>query len=123
VDQHRVEAGTNRLGFERGMIAPESIVIGFLAVLCVMLTRVQTALGSQNGDPVIAAAGDLACDPENPYFKGGNGNGNSCMELSTSRQLSKDSTVDRVLGLGDVQYYCDDSADYSSSYGPSWGVF
>jgi hypothetical protein len=65
----------------------------------------------------------LACDPENPYFNGGNGNGNSCMELSTSQRLKKDTTIDRVLGLGDVQYECDDLGDYPLSYGPSWGVF
>src|SRR5579885_169784 len=78
---------------------------------------------SEGGDPVIAAAGDIACDPDSPNFKGGNGTANGCAQGKTAAQLATDSTVDLVLGLGDFQYYCDDLGDYPLSYSPTWGVF
>ena len=80
-------------------------------------------MATQAGDPVIAAAGDIACDPNDPNFHSGNGTTNGCAQQRTSNQLKTDSTVDLVLGLGDMQYECDDLNDYTLSYTPSWGVF
>jgi hypothetical protein len=94
-----------------------------LAITILLGTAAPSAYASQQGYPVVAAAGDMACDPENPFFNGGNGTANGCAELRTSQQLAKDTTVDMVLGLGDFQYYCDDLGDYPLSYGSSWGVF
>jgi chitodextrinase len=84
-------------------------------------------------DPVIAAAGDIACDPyihnsdgssntssPNPVFKGGLGSKTSCAELSTSNLLSD---VDAVLPMGDNQYECGDAVAFQNSYEPSWGRF
>jgi hypothetical protein len=88
-----------------------------------LAARVDIATASQAGDPVVAAAGDIACDPSDSQFNGGNGMPNSCGQLRTSTQLATDSTVDLVLGLGDFQYFCDDLGDYPLSYTPSWGVF
>jgi acid phosphatase type 7 len=100
---------------------------GLLIVVVAVLASFMagSAIASQGGFPVIAAAGDLACDPANPYYNGGNGTANGCAELRTSNQLDKEvmaHTVDRVLGLGDVQYYCDEADDYRS-YTPTWGRF
>lgn len=103
--------------FRRGL------VIVLAAVLAVLAARIGVSIASQAGDPVIAAAGDIACDPDDPDFNGGNGTTNGCKEFKTSKQLSSDSTVDLVLGLGDMQYSCDDLDDYALSYTPSWGVF
>ena len=38
-------------------------------------------------DPVIAVAGDIACDPTNSGFNGGNGSTNSCRQKYTSDLL------------------------------------
>jgi acid phosphatase type 7 len=99
---------------------------GLLIVVVALLASFMagSVIASQGGFPVIAAAGDLACDPANPYFNGGNGTANGCAELRTTNQLAKDSTVDRVLGLGDVQYYCDEADDYDPpGYNQTWGRF
>src|SRR5205823_578319 len=95
--------------------------LGLLIVVVALLASFMA--GSAIATTVIAAAGDFACDPANPYFKGGNGTANGCAELRTSNQLAKDSTVQFVLGLGDVQYYCDEADDYSASYNLTWGKF
>ena len=93
-----------------------------LAVLFAALAP-RFSAASQNGDPVIAAAGDIACDPNDPAFHNGNGTANGCAELRISQQLSTDSTVDHVLSLGDIQYYCDALSGFSLSYDPTWGQF
>src|SRR5579872_6815817 len=36
-------------------------------------SRAGVGMAMQAGDPVIAAAGDIACDPNDPNFKSGNG--------------------------------------------------
>jgi hypothetical protein len=73
------------------------------------------------GDPVIAAVGDMACDPADPRFNGGAGTSTACAQDRTSDRLMADSTIDAVLGLGDYQYDCGSSADYKVSYNPTWG--
>ncbi len=72
-------------------------------------------------DPVIAAAGDIACDPVNPHFNGGNGDANACRQKSTFDLLVKMDPV-AVLPLGDVQYYCGGYAAFQQSYNLSWGL-
>jgi hypothetical protein len=71
-------------------------------------------------DPVIAAAGDIACDPGNPHFNGGNGTGTYCMQVATSNLLVNHG-YSAVLPLGDNQYYCGSLAAYQASYAGSWG--
>ena len=70
-------------------------------------------------DPVIAAAGDIACDPTNSHFNGGNGDSIACRQKYTSDLLSTDLAA--VLPLGDVQYYCGGYAAFQQSYDLSWG--
>jgi hypothetical protein len=72
------------------------------------------------GDPVIAAAGDISCDPANTHFNGGNGTGTYCMEMATSNLLVNHG-YSAVLPLGDNQYYCGSLAAYEGSYNESWG--
>src|ERR1700693_6187665 len=97
------------------------LAMAVLAALVAISVRIGAATASQAGDPVIAAAGDFACDPNDPSFNGGNGTADSCAQLRTSSRLGNDSTVDLVLGLGDFQYYCNDLDGYALSYTPSWG--
>src|SRR5215213_8183604 len=71
-------------------------------------------------DPVIAAAGDIACDPANSVFNNGNGNSNACRQKYTS-DLLVNAGLAAVLPLGDIQYYCGGYQAFLQSYDLSWG--
>ena len=71
-------------------------------------------------DPVIAAAGDIACDPSNSSFNGGAGTSNSCRQKYTS-DLLLNANLAAVLPLGDNQYYCGGYQAFLQSYDLSWG--
>lgn len=75
---------------------------------------------SAAGDPVIMAAGDIACDPTNSNFNGGNGSSSSCRQKYTS-DLLVNSGAAAVLPLGDIQYYCGGLSAFQQSYDLSWG--
>jgi chitodextrinase len=70
-------------------------------------------------DPVIAAAGDVACDPADGNFNGGLGTGDGCQMLATSNLLTPELAA--VLVLGDIQYECGGYQAYLQSYDRSWG--
>jgi len=71
-------------------------------------------------DPVIAAAGDIACDPTNSNFNNGNGSSGSCRQKYTSDLLINGGYA-AVLPLGDNQYYCGGYQAFMQSYDLSWG--
>jgi hypothetical protein len=71
-------------------------------------------------DPVIAAAGDIACDPSNSNFNGGVGTSNSCRQMEVS-DLLVGAGLKAVLALGDNQYYCGGLSAFQQAYDPSWG--
>jgi len=71
-------------------------------------------------DRVIVAAGDIACDPADKNFKGGEGSRNSCRQKHTADLILR-LRPDAVLPLGDAQYECGNADAYSSSYAASWG--
>ena len=75
------------------------------------------------GDPVIAAAGDIACDPADPKFAGGVGSGKKCRAMATSDLLLDvaNQRLDRVLAVGDTQYECGALSAFDASYDHSWG--
>jgi hypothetical protein len=75
-----------------------------------------------NKDPVIAAAGDIACDPESVFFNGGTGAPGNCQQRATSDAVLQVNPT-RVLALGDNQYEGGTLADYMASYNPTWGRF
>lgn len=70
--------------------------------------------------PVIAAAGDIACDPASTYFAAGEGRDDRCQQQATS-DLLLDDDVRQVLTLGDNQYEAATLAAFRASYDPSWG--
>jgi hypothetical protein len=85
--------------------------------------RIHRALSVQSGaDPVIAAAGDIACDPQFQYFNNGSGSSTYCHEQYTSNLFSSQSFA-AILPLGDIQYWCDGQAAFDASYHPTWGRF
>ena len=76
-------------------------------------------------DPVVAAAGDIACDPADPNFNGSNPS--YCQMGATASAISS-VAPNYLLPLGDDQY--SDSATqgqpptgsmYTNGYGASWG--
>jgi 3',5'-cyclic AMP phosphodiesterase CpdA len=71
-------------------------------------------------DPVIAAAGDIACDPSSPEFNGGLGTPIECQQVATSNLLLG-GDLSAVLALGDLQYSDGALDKFMASYDPSWG--
>jgi len=66
-----------------------------LLSLATMIALVCLSVGSAGdqemalaaSDPVIAAAGDIACDPSSSSFNGGNGSSSACRQKYTSDLL------------------------------------
>ncbi|MGZ4600090.1 chitobiase/beta-hexosaminidase C-terminal domain-containing protein [Oryzihumus sp.] len=81
--------------------------------------QTQQVLVQPNTDPVVGAAGDIACDPTAPAFNDGLGTDTDCRASQTVKLLTG---VDAVLPLGDNQYECGGPAAYAQSYDPTWGV-
>jgi hypothetical protein len=69
---------------------------------------------------VIAAAGDIACDPGSSSFNGGAGTSSSCRQRYTANLLEG---VAAVLPLGDIQYENATLTKFQQSYALSWGRF
>jgi acid phosphatase type 7 len=79
-----------------------------------------TPLGSTSPDPVIAAAGDIACSPASGDFNGGLGTSSTCRQKYTSDLLVGMKPA-AVLALGDAQYESGTLSEFQQSYDPSWG--
>jgi hypothetical protein len=95
--------------------------LGVAAILAVFLLQgTGTAPVMAAGDPVIAAAGDIACDPASPTFNGGAGTSTSCRQRYTS-DLLVGAGLAAVLPLGDIQYECGGYPAFLQSYDPTWG--
>jgi Fibronectin type III domain/Calcineurin-like phosphoesterase len=100
------------------------LLVGLLASL--LVGTVLAASGpvepraSATGDPVVATAGDIACDPANANFHGGAGSSNACRQRYVS-DLLVGSGLSAVLPLGDNQYECGSLSAFQQSYDPSWG--
>jgi len=77
-------------------------------------------VSSASSDPVIAAAGDIACDPLSTSFNGGAGTSGSCHQRATSDLLLSVSPA-AVLTLGDNVYECGSPTAFALSFDPSWG--
>jgi acid phosphatase type 7 len=82
-----------------------------------------TAIMPAAGDPIIAAAGDIACDPTSANFNGGQGTAAACRQMATSDIIQNDPRIAAVLTLGDEQYGCGGLTAFQASFDPSWGRF
>ena len=69
---------------------------------------------------VVAAAGDVACDPSDPNYHNGIGTSTACRQRYTSNLLVN-GDFDAVLALGDLQYNSGSLSDFNEVYDPSWG--
>jgi acid phosphatase type 7 len=75
-----------------------------------------------SADPVVVAAGDIACDPAAQSFNGGDGTPQRCRQVHTAALVAR-IEPDEVLVLGDAQYENARLAAYEASYDQSWGRF
>jgi hypothetical protein len=77
--------------------------------------------GTSGADPVVAAAGDIACDPTDTSFNGGAGDATACRQRYTA-DLIDDGAIAQVLALGDLQYADGTLTAFQASYDLSWGL-
>ena len=82
-----------------------------------LLTPAADALAA---DPVVAAAGDIACSSSSSNFNGGNGTSDKCRQKYTS-DLLVNAGLAAVLPLGDTQYESGTLSGFQKSYQLSWG--
>jgi hypothetical protein len=71
-------------------------------------------------DPLIAAAGDIACDPSDPGYNGGRGTAHRCRQRATSNLLVG-AGLAAVLPLGDIQYDSPSASNLRAVYDRTWG--
>ena len=74
------------------------------------------------GSRTVAAAGDIACDPDSSHWNSGRGVPGYCHQKVTSN-LVKKMKPDAVFTLGDLQYQAGSLANFQESYDPTWGRF
>jgi hypothetical protein len=96
-----------------------TLTVLLLAVVCWSATTPASAAAA---DPVLYAAGDIACDPTDPNFNGGNGTSTACRMKATA-DLIVAGTFNAVLALGDLQYNAASLSNFQQSYDRSWGRF
>jgi hypothetical protein len=84
-----------------------------VAALLVALAVLASA-PAVHADPVVAAAGDIACDSNIALSS-------ACRQSATSNILVGMDPLDAVLALGDLQYECGELANFQAFYDPSWG--
>ncbi len=91
-----------------------------VSVLLLTLAVTQGLPGFAQDDPMIAAAGDIACDPADSNFRGGAGTASACRMKATS-DLLLGMELAGVLALGDNQYEDGALPKFRQSYDPTWG--
>ena len=79
---------------------------------------VQTGSPAPEGATILAAAGDIVCDPTSANFVGADTAG--CQHRATSALLSG---ADAVVPLGDLQYDAGTLDEFNVGYDPSWGLY
>ena len=72
-------------------------------------------------DPVIAAAGDIACDTQSEFYNGGVGTAGHCRQRATS-DLLVNGGLSAVLALGDTQYHVGALSDFEAVLRPDLGA-
>ncbi|MEX2440414.1 MAG: metallophosphoesterase [Actinomycetota bacterium] len=78
---------------------------------------------ARKAEPItVVAAGDIACDPQNPAFNGGRGTSDHCAQHRTANLIER-IDPDAVFALGDLQYDDGSLADFRAVYDRSWGRF
>jgi calcineurin-like phosphoesterase family protein len=108
-------------GFSRRLTVPPLALGNHPVVVRIGSTRLGFSY-KMTADPLVAAAGDIACDPAEPAFNAGNGTADHCHMRQTS-DLVLSARPDAVLALGDLQYNSATLPEFRASYEPTWGRF
>jgi len=77
-------------------------------------------------DPVILAAGDIACAPTNAEYNDGQGTSNACAQQTTANMIGAaqaKGNLAAVLSLGDTQYEAGEFANFMQVFDKSWGKY
>lgn len=96
----------------------KSTLLGAALGLLILIAGGWNARLSAQTDPVIGAAGDIACDPGNAYF---NGRLIALCQMKATSDLLIRAAVAAVLPLGDLQYEDGALDKFRRSYDPTWG--
>jgi hypothetical protein len=88
-----------------------------VAWIAIALLYLAVAPPPAAADPVIAAAGDIACSSTTPT---GSGSSARCHQRATS-DLLVNAGLSAVLTLGDLQYQNGTLSSFNKSYHPTWG--
>jgi hypothetical protein len=107
-----------RFGYSLSMAILAALLLSTLGTAAKQ-TSVSTGTPA-SADPVVAAAGDIACDPASRTFNRGKGNSKSCRQKYTA-DLLMNANLTAVLALGDTQYFCGGYRAFLESYNLSWG--
>jgi len=100
-------------------IRPIRVVLLTASLVCAGLVGLSPMQGAAaTGDPVIVAAGDIACPDNHPDYNGGRGTATACRQKYTSDLILG---ADQVLVLGDAQYSVGALTQYQAVYDPTWG--
>jgi acid phosphatase type 7 len=95
-----------------------------LAVVLISASRLFTPIGVApalaSGDPVLAAAGDIACPTTDSAYNGGNGTSTGCQQKATSNLLVNLAPA-AIAALGDNQYDDGSATQFNSVFNPTWG--
>ena len=94
--------------------------LGIVMALCFVALGGRASGAEIARYPVIAAAGDIACDPSSGSYNDGRGTSSRCRQVATSNLLLE-ARYAAVLTLGDNQYGDGASSKYLVSYAQSWG--
>jgi acid phosphatase type 7 len=73
---------------------------------------------TQATDPVIAAAGDIACQPDTSSTSG---SADETCQMKATSDLLLNQKLTAVLPLGDLQYEKGEADGFLRSYDPTWG--
>lgn len=84
-------------------------LMAFVSVVGGIATAAPSAVAAT--DPVVMAAGDIACPP-------GSTRGTKCRDDLTAAKLD---AATHVLTVGDNQYLCGALADFRAAYDKTWG--
>jgi hypothetical protein len=83
-------------------------------------TGTATPTATPTSDPVIAAAGDIACDPTSSHYFNGLGDATHCQQMATSNLLINMQPT-AVLTIGDNQYMENTLAQFEAVFDKTWG--
>src|SRR5580704_4175629 len=95
-------------------------MLTLLAILATLVQPRESPTPPANADVVIAAAGDIACDPAGAIDRTLGAVLGWC-KMGDTEGLIEERHVDAVLALGDEQYQNATTDGFAHGYGLSWG--